>query len=105
MFDNIGKYFSLSLVIIISMWVIITDKEKLKKFTDRFSNTKWLSQASVMLLFTIVSFIFNKPGSRELDSTKKAVVAFIIALFASLDLTIAPFWIVWVLSYSFDAWV
>ena len=50
-------------------------------------------------------FYYHPKHTHERESTKKALTAFIIAIFASIDLTIAPFWIIWVLSYSFENWV
>jgi len=34
-----------------------------------------------------------------MDATKSALVAFIVAICAYLELTIAPFWIVWLFSF------
>ena len=42
---------------------------------------------------------------RKIESTKKALLAIVIAFFASLDLIVAPFWTVWLLAYFFRDWI
>lgn len=37
-------------------------------------------------------------------ATKKAVLAFIIALFAKLDLTVPVFWLIWLTAFYLDGW-
>jgi len=39
------------------------------------------------------------------NATKKALLALIIAFFASIDLIIAPFWLIWVIAYYLEDWV
>lgn len=100
-----SKYISLSIVLIISASVVFSDSEKYNKFKNLFSNKSWLYNFIIILIFCISSFFYYPLNSLEIEATKKAITAFIIAIFASIDLTIAPFWIIWVLSYSFDEWV
>jgi len=59
---------------------------------------------NINFIYTMES-VFSPKGSKEIIATKKAFIAFVIALFASLDLTIAPFWIIWVISYYFESWL
>ena len=48
----------------------------------------------------------NSDDSRRLkEALKKALLAFIIALFAEVGLTIAPFWLVFTLAYYMDGWI
>ncbi len=39
------------------------------------------------------------------NATKKALLALLIAFFASIDLIIAPFWLIWVIAYYLEDWV
>ena len=39
------------------------------------------------------------------DAIKKGILALIVAIIAQLDLTIAPFWIVFTLAVSFEGYV
>ena len=100
-----SKYISLSIVLIISASVIFSNSEKYNKLKSLFSNKSWFYNFIFVVTFSIFSFFYYPLNSLEVEATKKAITAFIIAIFASIDLTIAPFWIIWVLSYSFDEWV
>tara|TARA_B100000963_G_scaffold360066_1_gene389594 strand:+ start:756 stop:1097 length:342 start_codon:yes stop_codon:yes gene_type:complete len=106
-FDNniFIKYGSLFLVFAISIYEILNNKEKFNTFKRNFTNKHWLKHFAIMVSFVISMFLFYPKKSHEREATKKAITAFIIAIFASIDLTIAPFWIIWVLTYSFDNWV
>ena len=48
----------------------------------------------------------NSEESKKVKTAlKKAILAFIIAIFAEMGLTIAPFWLVFVLSYYLEGWI
>ena len=104
--DNLFiKYGSLFLVFAISIYEIINNKEKFNKFKAIFTGKRWLKHFAILVSFSVSMFLLYPRKSHEREATKKALTAFIIAIFASIDLTIAPFWIIWVLTYSFDNWV
>ena len=39
-----------------------------------------------------------------IEYTKKAVLAFIVAIFAKLELTIPVFWLIWLTAFYLDGW-
>jgi len=39
-----------------------------------------------------------------IEATKKAVLAFMIAIFAKLELTIPVFWLIWLTAFYLDGW-
>ena len=47
----------------------------------------------------------SEEAKKTQEALKKAIIAFIIALFAELGLTIAPFWWVFVLAYYMEGWI
>lgn len=102
---NEYNYISLTFIILITIWTIYSDANKITKFKTLFTNKKWFVHFIVLFLFTLWNLLFSSKGSKELIATKRAFTAFIIALFSSLDLTIAPFWIIWVLSFYFESWI
>lgn len=106
-FDNnlYIKYGSLFLVFALSIYEIINNKEKFNKFLGILTDKRWFRHFAILVSFSTSMFLLYDKNSHEREATKKALTAFIIAIFASIDLTIAPFWIVWVLTYSFDNWV
>lgn len=104
--DNLYvKYGSLFLVFALSIYEMVNNKEKFNKFKGIFTNKRWLKHFAILASFSTSMFLLYDKNSHEREATKKALTAFIIAIFASIDLTIAPFWIIWVLTYSFDNWV
>ena len=103
--SNIIKYGSLVSVLLISIYEIINNPEKFSNLKKLLTNKRWLGHFALLILFSIAMFYYHPKHTHERESTKKALTAFIIAIFASIDLTIAPFWIIWVLSYSFENWV
>jgi len=103
--NKIIKFGSLFLVFIISIYEILNNKEKFNKLKSILNNKRWMRHFLLLSVFVFGMFYAYPRRSHEREATKKALTAFIIAIFASIDLTIAPFWIIWVLSYSFDDWV
>ena len=47
----------------------------------------------------------DKEHDKLKEATKKAVLAFVIAMLATLELTIAPFWVVFMAAYYLNEWV
>ena len=96
----------LSCFTLLSLITIFNKKETTYKLYNLINNTNFLISLviSILLLIYITKIPFK--DKRNLNKIKKvtnnAVVAFIIALLAYLDLTIAPFWIVWITSYYLD---
>lgn len=102
---DIAKYGSLSVILLISIYEITNNPEKFSNFKKLLTNKRWLGHLTLLVLFSISMFYYHPKDSHESISTKRALTAFIIAIFASIDLTIAPFWIIWIFSYSFENWV
>ncbi len=73
-----------------------------------FRNKIWLMNFMIIAIFSI--YVMNLEGHDEetekvKDAARKGMLAFIIALMAHLELTIAPFWIVFVLAYYLTGYV
>ena len=79
-------------------------------------SNKLLSKISLIInLLLIIGFIVyiiystkdddSDDAKKTQEALKKAIIAFIIALFAELGLTIAPFWWVFVLAYYMEGWI
>ena len=96
--ENIGFKFSLIISIFFTIRAIFLDPEKVQKIKNLFSNKGWLKQFFIIILFVIIVTKTSK-DEKIVESTKKGFFAFLIALLASIDLTIAPFWFVFIFSY------
>ena len=75
------------------------------KLMKLFTHKKWLA-GIVAIVLCHVFIYFQDDESKErkehlINSLQKAQVAFLIALFAYVDLTMAPFWTVFTISYLF----
>lgn len=60
----------------------------------------------IIMVLSSVAFIFGRDAVdptvlRFRNATFAAFVAFIVAVFAHLDLVIAPFWLVWILRFFY----
>lgn len=73
--------------------------KKYIEFFEMFNDIRWLINLIVVIFFLIYVKIFGKNDINLINASKKAILGFIIAIFAYLDMTIASFWIIFVLAY------
>jgi hypothetical protein len=86
----------------ITLFIIYKNSDKRKKVLN-------LLKQKIFLLSSIISLVFSGyiySLSDDSDDTKKlkhaneqALIAFLIAIFAYLDLKVTPFWLIFLLSY------
>lgn len=102
--------FALISIFLLTLRAIYQSKVAINAIKELIGNKKWLVNFSMIIAFSIY-IIYNthndtSPESIKVkDSLKKAILAFLIAIFAKLDLTIAPFWLVFVLAYYLEGWI
>lgn len=93
----------LSFFTLLSLVTIFNKKETTYKLFNLVNNRNFLISLviSILLLIYITKIpLKDKENKTKIKKvTNSAIVAFIIALLAYLDLTIAPFWVIWVTSY------
>lgn len=107
--NSMGFNFSVSLFMILTIKTIF-DLKKHKKILAIFNRQMILNLLFISFwvwgTFTYASKHKNDKNASTLQSaTKKALVALVIAFFAKIELVLAPFWFVWVISYYLDDWV
>lgn len=86
----------------LTYYVLFIDKIRHKKFMLLISNIRYISIfITPTLIFCLFVLLSDSKyiSERIISSTKKAIVAFFIALCAHLDLLVTPFWLIWVISY------
>ena len=112
---ELKKKYEINLVIglvifftVFTIFVILNDK--LNILIADFTNPIFLTQLSIILIFTIV--IFNlKLKKKDLeeklkDGVRKALIALIIAYIAHIDLIFAAFWLVFtVVINEYHVWL
>ena len=85
-------------------------KKARSKLLELISNRRWLINFLIIILF--IGYIIyetkndmSKDSEKTKEALKRAILAFMIALFAEVGLTIAPFWLVFTLAYYMDGWI
>ena len=97
-------YWSFGFFLFITGFIIYHHKETKVKFLNLIKNKFFIISSLITLLFS--RYIFNLTDNsnetlRLKDATKQALIAFLIAIFAYLDLKVTPFWLIWLISYYF----
>tara|TARA_B100001063_G_scaffold247188_1_gene291133 strand:+ start:6555 stop:6914 length:360 start_codon:yes stop_codon:yes gene_type:complete len=100
-------------VICISTILKLKTNNELSLLYDLFANPHWLFHTIAIIIFSIWILKYDGVGvfhekkhlERAKDAVKKAVIAFIIALCAYLDISTVVFWFVWGAGYYLSNWV
>jgi len=105
-----GRNIALIITVLLTLRAGFKSKKARNKLLELIENKRWLINFGVIIVF--IGYIVytvrndNSDDSRKLkEALKKALLAFIIALFAEIGLTIAPFWLVFTLAYYMDGWI
>jgi len=91
--------------IAITMYKLINDKHMFETLKSFLNKKTTIINIIIISLFCFLIYRFQKNNNNNenvqnaIDSTKKAIVAIFIALFAKLDMVLAPFWFIWLLSF------
>lgn len=98
--DNLGLW-TVSFALI-TAGVIFFSPDKRKRLKQLFSQKLFL--ISLALIFGWSYLTVNLPDDTEQhkkmrEATKQAILGLIIAIMSYLELVIAPFWILWLVSY------
>ena len=95
----------------------IIQLKKTKLILDFFKEPKTIGQLILICVWCYLIYSYVKKNKHSKDektlenieklqnATKKALLALFIAFFASIDLVIAPFWLIWVIAYYLEDWV
>ena len=103
-FEIPNLFYALIVFFCILVPILIFQREKLYKIKSLFKKKAWLAGFLSIILWSIF-IITNDRGSsdktaiRRYAATQHAIIAFLIAMFAYVDLTIAPFWTIWIVTY------
>ena len=92
--------------IAITALMILKDKERFGKFFTLLKNKQFMITLLGIITFSTWQLNANDDDDPETDrrkrSTREAILGLIIALLAYLDLKLAPFFIIWIVSYYLD---
>ena len=92
--------------IIVTAFMIIKDKERFGKFFTLLKNKQFMITLLGIITFSAWQLNANDDDDPETDrrkrATREAILGLIIAILAYLDLKLAPFFIIWIVSYYLD---
>jgi len=92
--------------IIVTAFMIIKDKERFGKFFTLLKNKQFMITLLGIITFSVWQLNANDDDDPETDrrkrATREAILGLIIAVLAYLDLKLAPFFIIWIVSYYLD---
>ena len=95
---------------VITILIVIFRKEHYESAYKIFTNKFFLFNAAVIILFSSVVLLqpdveddqTNSAQQRLNMAVKHGLLAAMIAIFAALDLKLAPFWLIFITSYYLD---
>jgi len=92
--------------IVVTAFMIIKDKERFVKFFTLLKNKQFMITLLGIITFSVWQLNANDDDNPETDrrkrATREAILGLIIAILAYLDLKLAPFFIIWIVSYYLD---
>ena len=92
--------------VIVTAFMIIKDKERFGKFFTLLKNKQFMITLLGIIAFSTWQLNANDDDDPETDrrkrATREAILGLIIAVLAYLDLKLAPFFIIWIVSYYLD---
>jgi len=104
------KLIALITVAILTLRAGFQSQKARDNLLELLSKKKWI--VNLLLIIGFIAYIIystkdddSDDAKKTQEALKKAIIAFIIALFAELGLTIAPFWWVFVLAYYMEGWI
>ena len=102
--------FALISIFLLTLRAIYKSNKAVKTIKQLFSNKRWVINFITVLSFIVyIVYVTSNDNSEESQklktSLKKAILALLIAIFAELGLTIAPFWLVFVSAYYLEGWI
>ena len=95
----------------------VVQLKKTNRIINFFKAPKTIGQLLLIILWVYLVYVYVNKHKHSKDpnivdnvtklqnATKKAFLALLIAFFASIDLVIAPFWLIWVIAYYLEDWV
>ena len=102
-FERAAGLFGILLVI-----QLLNHKQRMKSLINLISAPAWILNFSVLCLWCYFLFVFDKNTDKKTnelrEATKKGIVASVIAILSYLEFTLAPFWIVLIISYYLEGW-
>ena len=106
------KIYAVTVLTLLTVFFGYRKKSARLAFFELIKNPVWMINFIVILCFIAYIHFIELPNIKDdekkekiAESIKRAVIALIIAILAELNLSIAPFWVVFVFSYFMHGWM
>ena len=106
------KIYAVTVLTVITVFFGYRKKTSRLKLYELIKNPVWIINFIVIMCFIAYIHFIELPSIKDnekkeklAESMKRAVIALIIAILAELNLSIAPFWVVFVFSYFMHDWM
>ena len=111
MTNIIAKSIYILIFIVITIYLIIIDKNKSGALIKIFKNKIFIINLTIALVFFIfINYVINndninlinvdkKKHKQLITSSHQALFGLVIAFFAHIDLIVSPFWFIFITSY------
>ncbi len=106
------KIYAITLLTVLTVFFAYRKKSARQTLYELIRNPVWSINFVVILCFISYIHFIELPSIKDdekkekvSESMKRAIVALIIAILAQLDLSLAPFWVVFTFSYYMHGWM
>jgi len=106
-----NKIYAISLLTLLTIFFAYRKKETRATFYRLIRNPVWSINFIVIMCFIAYIHFIELPSIKNTEkkekvaeSMKRGIIALIIAILAELELSLAPFWVVFTFSYYMHGW-
>ena len=94
-------------IVIACIMLSLTPGTRVRHFLSIVAQPMWLSNLALVALFSFYVFYLAPPSKKTLamrDATRKGVLALIIVVISEAGLVVAPFWLMYIVTYFLGGW-
>lgn len=106
------KIYAITILTVVTVFFAYRKKSARQTLYELIRNPVWTINLIIILCFIAYIHFIELPSIKDdekkekvAESMKRAIVALIIAILAQLDLSLAPFWVVFTFSYYMHGWM
>lgn len=101
---SLGFLAAMSIFFMITLGILVTHKDKQRKIIELLRSPAFVFSIVIIVGWSYYWLYYVNDDSHDnyKKATKQAIIGFIIALLAHLELKVAPFWLIWITAYYLD---
>ena len=82
----------------------VSQPDKLRKL-KAIVTKRWLMHMGIVILFSCAVVLSSAKDDALKTAMKRGILALIIAILGEVGLTVAPFWVIFSVSYYMESWI